>query len=188
VDRHADTLRIAVIDGLGHGEAAFEAALAAKDVLTHHPELTSADALRACHRAITRTRGAAMWMVTVDMERARLSYAGVGNVDARLLQGGHEQRLVGQRGIVGATMPKVRVYEHALQPEWILLIYTDGIRDRFDLKAMPEALARNPQALADGILHTWARTTDDALVVVAQASDTSVAHAFPRDVSEPSHL
>jgi serine phosphatase RsbU (regulator of sigma subunit) len=169
VDRYGDVCRIAVNDGLGHGEPAAEATRTAKDVLAHHPEMPPVEALRACHRGIFSTRGAAMWVAAVEVHRARLSYAGVGNVDARLLQGGREHRLVPQRGIVGATLPNLRAVERELLPRWLLLVYTDGIRDRFELEAMPERLVRDPQALADDILHTWGRATDDALVLVAQA-------------------
>src|SRR5262249_39672316 len=118
-------------------------------------------------------RGAAMWVASIDVNRAELSYAGVGNVDARLCQDGTEHRLVPQRGIVGATMPHLRAFARPLDPGWLLLVYADGIRDRFDLEALPESAGRDLQALADGILETWGRATDDALVLVAQAHPES---------------
>ena len=46
-----------------------------------------------------------MWVASVDVKRATLSYASVGNVDVHLLQGVREHRLVPPRGIVGATLP-----------------------------------------------------------------------------------
>ena len=169
VDRDGDVCRITVIDGLGHGEPAAAATRAASDILAHHPDLRPVEALHACHRGMFSTRGAAMWVGTVEVNRARLSYAGVGNVDARLFQGGREHRLMPQRGIVGATLPNLRASDRELQPGWLLAVYTDGIRDRFELAGLPEHLVHDPQALADDILHTWGRATDDALVLIAQA-------------------
>ena len=44
-----------------------------------------------------------MWVGTVDVVGGQLSYAGVGNADARLWQHAREHRLVPDRGIVGQT-------------------------------------------------------------------------------------
>src|SRR5690348_888551 len=91
--------RIALIDGLGHGGDAAVAARAADEALATHPDLTALDALMACHRALSGTRGAAITIASVDLERAQLTYAGVGNVEGRLWQQNREQRLMVHRGI-----------------------------------------------------------------------------------------
>ena len=44
--------------------------------------------LQACHAALLQTRGVVMTVAWFDLERARLSWAGVGNVDARLVRRG----------------------------------------------------------------------------------------------------
>jgi negative regulator of sigma-B (phosphoserine phosphatase) len=169
IDRHGDDYRLALIDGLGHGDAAAAAAAAAKSLLAQNPELGAADALRACHAALTSTRGAAMWVASIRPTAGTLTYAGVGNVDARLWQEGRQRRLVAQRGIVGAALPTVRAFEVTLRRGWVLLVHTDGVREHFDTDILPELLSRDPQAIADGILLAWGRATDDALVVVARA-------------------
>jgi hypothetical protein len=100
--------RIAVIDGLGHGPEAAQAAQTALDLLATHPDLAADAAMRACHRALVGTRGAAVSIVLLDLQIGTLTCAGVGNVDARLWQPGREQRLMIQRGIVGANLPTIR--------------------------------------------------------------------------------
>jgi hypothetical protein len=48
-----------------------------------------------------------------------------------------------------------------------LLIYTDGIKRRFDAQSLLEP-APSGDGLAQAVLAGWARATDDATVLVAQ--------------------
>jgi serine phosphatase RsbU (regulator of sigma subunit) len=95
-------------------------------------------------------------------------FAGVGNVDAHLVQDGRQQRLVAARGIIGAALPGLRDLVVDLQPGWLLVMHTDGVRARFVLDALPAGLRAQPQELAEAILMGWGRATDDATIVVAQ--------------------
>ena len=85
VDWYQGGCRIAVIDGLGHGPQAADAAHAALTTLSSRPELSPSDALKCCHRALSATRGAAISIATIDTAAEELIYAGIGNVDAHLL-------------------------------------------------------------------------------------------------------
>jgi hypothetical protein len=160
--------RIAVIDGLGHGPEAAKAAQTALALLATHPDLAADAAMRACHRALVGTRGAAVSIVDLDLQLGTLICAGVGNVDARLWQPGREQRLMIQRGIVGANIPTIRPTDLSLGDKWCLLLHTDGVSDRFDLASFPGFQADESQALVDAILDRHGRTTDDATVVLAR--------------------
>jgi hypothetical protein len=67
-------------------------------------------------------------------------------------------------------LPRLRSFAYTLASEWMLIMYTDGIRSRFELDGLSDMQRRNAQTMADAILEGWARATDDATVVV-------VAHA-----------
>jgi serine phosphatase RsbU (regulator of sigma subunit) len=164
---HAGVCRVAVIDGLGHGPAAEQAASVALSVLGAAPDLGPAEALAACHAALAATRGAAMSIARIDPARSRLTYAGVGNVEAQLWLGGRLQRPIVHRGIVGAALPRVRALDFGLPDDWCLLMHTDGVSARFALDALAPFTRRDLQALADAVLCGWGRPTDDATVVVA---------------------
>jgi serine phosphatase RsbU (regulator of sigma subunit) len=166
VDWHANSCRIAVVDGLGHGSQAAAAARAACHALAERPELSPPQGLRLCHDALASTRGAAISIASIELDTSRLVYSGVGNVDAHLWQGGRQERLVGYRGIVGRTLPTLRDFSFSLQPEWVLLIHTDGVSGRFRVETLFAELLTNPQQLAQHILEGWGRKTDDATVVV----------------------
>jgi serine phosphatase RsbU (regulator of sigma subunit) len=166
-DWDGDVCRIAVVDGLGHGPQAAAAALAATAELAAYPGRDLAAAIQGCHEALKGTRGAALLVARIDVGARQLSVAGVGNVEAQLWQNGRTQHLLSDRGIVGAVFPHVRPVTVALEDTWLLLIYTDGIRNRFDVAALVQA-PLDGNGYAHTILNRWSRVTDDATVLVAQ--------------------
>jgi serine phosphatase RsbU (regulator of sigma subunit) len=167
IDWVGDSCRIAVIDGLGHGPQAAAAAVAATSALAAHPTHDPVIAIQECHEALKGTRGAAQLMVCITMEAGTLTFAGVGNVEAQLWQVGRSKHLMSDRGIVGSTLPHIRPVTIPLEADWRLLMYTDGIRNRFDRAALQQT-APEADDLAHAILNDWSRATDDATVLVAQ--------------------
>jgi serine phosphatase RsbU (regulator of sigma subunit) len=161
--------RLAVIDGLGHGPLAAEATAAARQVLEAAPEAEPLEALERCSDALKRTRGAAVSIALIDRSRSLLSFAGIGNVGARILLPDRERRLAAHRGIVGTAHRTVRTTEVALPDDWLFVMHSDGISGRFELAALArEYRGSTPQALASRLLEGWGRERDDATAMVAQ--------------------
>lgn len=157
-----------VIDGLGHGPEAAEAAELCADVVRAHAEAGAQDLLQACHEALIETRGVVMTVAWFDLEAARLSWAGVGNVDARLVRQGPELReevALVFGGVLGYRMPNVRPATMSLDRGDLLVMITDGIE-----AAISPALAGGgaAQTMADRIFAMHGKGTDDALAVVVR--------------------
>jgi negative regulator of sigma-B (phosphoserine phosphatase) len=155
-----------VIDGLGHGPEAADAAETCAQVVRAHAEAPAQELLQACHEALLQTRGVVMTAAWFDLERAQLSWAGVGNVDARLVHSGPELReevALVFGGVLGYRMPSVRPATMALERGDLLVMITDGID-----AAISPALSGGgaAQALASRILDTHGKGNDDALAVV----------------------
>jgi serine phosphatase RsbU (regulator of sigma subunit) len=167
VDWDGAVCRIAVIDGLGHGPEAAAAASAAVGALATKPALNPVDAVHCCHDALKGTRGAALLVASIDLSRGQLIVAGAGNVEGRLCQNGGAKQLMTDRGIVGSVLPRVRPVELELASDWLFLICTDGIRQRFDPQSLLDE-SLGGKALAQAVLDGWGRPTDDATVLVAQ--------------------
>lgn len=160
----------AAIDGLGHGGDAADAAAAAADVLSAHPDDDPAHLIEACHQALTRTRGAVMTLAWFDLEAGRLSWTGVGNVEGRLVHAGagHGAPTEGaltKGGVVGYNLPSIRVTSTALETGDVMVLATDGIDSGF---AQAITAGGSAQEIADRILAGHAKAADDALVVVVR--------------------
>ena len=159
---------IGLIDGLGHGPEAADAAERCADVVRQHAEAEAQDLLQACHEALVQTRGVVMTVAWFDLEQAQLSWAGVGNVDARLVRQGPELRedvALVFGGVLGYRMPNVRTASMPLERGDLLVMITDGIDS-----AISPGLAGGgaAQTMADRIFAMHGRGSDDALVVVVR--------------------
>ena len=159
---------VGLIDGLGHGPEAADAAERCADVVRQHAEAEAQDLLQACHEALVQTRGVVMTVAWFDLERARLSWAGVGNVDARLVRQGPELRedvALVFGGVLGYRMPNVRPASMPLARGDLLVMITDGIES-----AISPGLAGGgaAQTTADRIFAMHGKGNDDALVVVVR--------------------
>jgi negative regulator of sigma-B (phosphoserine phosphatase) len=159
---------VSVIDGLGHGPEAADAAERCADVVRANAEASAQDLMQICHESLLQTRGAVMTVAWFDLEHSLLSWAGVGNVDARLVRSGPELReevALVFGGVLGYRMPRVRPATMPLERGDLLVMITDGID-----AAISPALAGggSAQALAGRILDRHGKGSDDALAMVVR--------------------
>src|SRR5262249_19809692 len=88
----AEGYLLAVVDGLGHGEAAIRAARAALPVLEAYTDGPLNMLVERCHGALRKTRGVVMTVATLRSAENQLTWLGVGNVEAALLRGTDAER------------------------------------------------------------------------------------------------
>ena len=170
---------VAVADGLGHG---YEAAIAAKvaiNTLTAHADLPLLNAVRCCHEALIKTRGVAFCVACLEWSDESLTWLSIGNVAALLLHAddrGNIQRehVLTRNGVVGHRLPPLRLATHPIRRSDLLILATDGVRERFEMDVM---FAAPPQEIADRILARSGKISDDALVLVARWNGPPASHA-----------
>jgi phosphoserine phosphatase RsbX len=161
---------VAVIDGLGHGNAAADAAEAAAEVLRREVERPPQELLENCHSALRRTRGAVMTLAWFDLEKREMTWTGVGNVEARFVRAGtgvdarHASPVV-LGGVVGFNLPQVRLGTIPLEPGDAVVLATDGVTADFSASLSSGVGA---QELAERVLERHGKGTDDALAVVVR--------------------
>ncbi len=156
---------LCMVDGLGHGKPAEEAALAAVDYVARHHSLPLHDLFAGCDKALRRTRGVAMGIALVDQNAETLTYAGIGNTRA-VIFGSGTISLRGDWGIVGAGYRKLCPETLSIHPGNLVILYTDGIKERLDFSGYHGALATDLDRFAEQILLDGGRETDDAAVLV----------------------
>jgi phosphoserine phosphatase RsbX len=158
---------VAVIDGLGHGDAAADAAEAAGEVLRTHVEQSPQDLLELCHRQLRRTRGAVMTLAWFDLEARAMTWTGIGNVEARFVRVGNDRHPspVVLGGVVGYNLPQARLGTIPLEPGDAVVLATDGVAADFS-QSLASGVAA--QKLAERVLERHAKGTDDALAAVVR--------------------
>ncbi|MGW7253840.1 SpoIIE family protein phosphatase [Streptomyces sp. NPDC054834] len=161
-------------DGLGHGVKAAEASATAVDELRRTAHLPPAELLRHLHTALRRTRGAAVAVAQLDEDAGELRFAGVGNIGARLHDGGSWQPLVSHPGIVGAHFPAgVPLRRVPWHPDSLLVLHSDGLPSRWTPPDDPRLLTHDPAVVAAVILR------DASSPARPVRDDTSVAVLAP---------
>lgn len=161
---------LAVIDGLGHGPEAAEAARDAARVLVANAGEPVIPLVERCHEALRKTRGVVLSLAALRPADSSITWLGVGNVEGLLVRA--DRRATPAResiqlrgGVVGYQLPPLRATTLAIACGDIVIMVSDGIRSEF---AVGLALERGAQDLAATILHRHARGTDDALVLVVR--------------------
>ncbi|MGA8014939.1 MAG: SpoIIE family protein phosphatase [Candidatus Dormiibacterota bacterium] len=157
---------LAVIDGLGHGEDAAQAANLAIATVRDWADRDLESIVDACEVAVRKSRGCVMGLVALAQEAEVLKWVGVGNVEGVIWgsDGGH-CRLVGRPGIIGMGRQRVHIASVSFAPGDVLALATDGIAPA----GLDAANVRGGVAeIAADILAHHARSDDDALVLVAR--------------------
>jgi anti-sigma regulatory factor (Ser/Thr protein kinase)/serine/threonine protein phosphatase PrpC len=171
-----DRTTVLVVDGLGHGRRAAEAARVAVRVFAerHDDELESL--AQRLHEAMRTTRGGAAALCRLDPQRHRAEFVGVGNVVGRLVGPSGSQAMVSNNGTLGTELaaPRIRRMSYELDRA-ALVMSTDGIREGYDLTEHPGLLDHDPLVVAAMVYAQRGRGTDDATVVVVRPQRVAVA-------------
>jgi anti-sigma regulatory factor (Ser/Thr protein kinase) len=158
---------VLVVDGLGHGAFAAEAARTAVEVFAESPFAAPLEVMTRANAAMSRTRGGAA--ACALMRDGRVSYAGVGNISGALVAAGTSQGLVSHNGTLGLGQRRTQQFEYTCAPGAVLVVHSDGISARWDIKNRPDLLVRHPAVIAGLIYRDHTRGRDDATVLVVPA-------------------
>jgi anti-sigma regulatory factor (Ser/Thr protein kinase) len=160
---------ILVADGLGHGPEAAKAAYAALRVLRSRPEEEPGQIIDACHRALAATRGAAVAVCRIAPGRGAGSFAGVGNISARVEAGEARRQLASHNGTVGHNVRRVQQFEFPWARDALLILHSDGLATRWNLSEYPGLASRHPGLIAGVLYRDHERGRDDVTVLVVRS-------------------
>jgi hypothetical protein len=165
-------LMTTVVDGLGHGIFAQEAAHRALAVFATAKEGLS-EMLQAMHDALKRTRGAAAAIVDLRASSREVVSGGVGNISMRLLTSAGSNSLISENGTLGCNVRRMREEVQLCQPGTLLVMHSDGLSANWDLASYPGLCQRHPAVIAAVLYRDCKRSRDDATVVVARVPDAA---------------
>ena len=155
-------------DGLGHGPLAADASIAALAVFHETASPDPAAVLAAMDARLSRTRGAAAAVACIDPSFSRLTFAGIGNVSAFVDDGNRRHAAVSQPGIVGHGAAAAHVVELELPAGAVVVLHSDGLRERWNLRDVPGLGRRSATVIAATLLRDVGNRPDDASVLVVR--------------------
>jgi anti-sigma regulatory factor (Ser/Thr protein kinase) len=158
---------LALVDGLGHGTLAHDAAVAAVEAVRRHASVGPAEIVRLVHDALRSTRGAALAVLDV-VDGGAVRFAGIGNVSATIVADGGVRRMVSLAGTVGHEIRKVHEFSYDWPEGAVLVMHSDGLTQHWELGGYPGLASRAPALVAGVLLRDFNRGRDDVTVLAAR--------------------
>lgn len=161
---------VLVVDGLGHGPLAAEAAREAVRVFQSRGWAGPGEVIHAAHAFLRSTRGAALAVAMVDRERGQVHFSGVGNIGGLILDPAEGRRtsMVSHNGTVGHVVRKVQEFVYPWSRGSLLVMSSDGLGTRWDLEQYAGLAMHHPGLVAGVLYRDFHRSRDDVTVVVAR--------------------
>jgi anti-sigma regulatory factor (Ser/Thr protein kinase) len=156
-----------LVDGLGHGIVAADAAREAVRLFHENVAHAPAVIVQALHDGLRSTRGAAVAVTEIEPDRGVVKYVGVGNISAAIVTPTSHRHLVSHNGTAGHAVRRIDEFSYPWPKDAVLVKHTDGLSTRWDLERYPGLMTRSPSLIAAVIYRDFNRGRDDVSVLVA---------------------
>ncbi|MDB6142233.1 MAG: transcriptional regulator [Pseudomonas sp.] len=163
---HGQRISALIIDGLGHGEDAERGALAGAVAFNHEPFASPTLLLDDMHHAMKGTRGGALAVAQFDGGQNLLRFVGIGNIGASVIDAEKSRGLASHPGIVGLQYRKAQAFDYPQVNGQLLIMYSDGLQSRWNLREYPGLMHRHPAVIAALLHRDYCRGRDDVTVLV----------------------
>ncbi len=169
---HAEQFAIMMVDGLGHGPNAADAANVAVQTFDDEPFAPIPMFYQRADARMRSTRGGAIATARVDLNRNVLTYAGIGNIAGQLRAADSPtgRGLVSHNGTVGLQMYRVQEFQYDCPVGSLLIMSSDGLQTRWSFDAYPGLQRRHPAVIAAVLYRDFTRGKDDVTVAAVRFS------------------
>lgn len=170
VHQSSERVLLMLVDGLGHGDIAHEAAIKAAGVFDRHSKQGPGAMLSTAHERLRETRGAVMAVLESYPRDHSVVYAGVGNISACTIDNEGAKHMASVSGTVG-YIARPKEFRYSWSKPATLVMMSDGINSRWRVDNMPGLLGRHPSLVAGMLYQLYNRGRDDATVLAAKWID-----------------
>jgi anti-sigma regulatory factor (Ser/Thr protein kinase) len=153
---------VLVVDGLGHGPSANEAATACVEAWQAEPLADPVGLMAVLDDAMSGTRGGAVALARY--ENGLLRYAGIGNIAGSLQTLEGSRGLASHPGIVGVQARRPQPFDFPASAGKLLLMHSDGLQSRWSLRDYPGLVNRHPAVITAVLHRDFNRGRDDVTV------------------------
>lgn|GEM_PF-2525609 len=163
----ADREIIAVVDGLGHGMEAHEAASRAVKIIEENTQHSIEDIIKYINTALMDMRGAVIALFIIYKYTNEFEMISIGNIDCRHITAGSTIKLLSYNGYVGAYGGKCKAQKHIYNNGDMLVLCSDGISSKWEVGNYAESVTQNPSLLCNMVFNEYEKHNDDATILVA---------------------
>ena len=159
-------LRLLVVDGLGHGLGAADAARSALDAFSLGRNDSPTASMTRIHDGLRHTRGAAAAVAELDPSARVVQFCGVGNIAGLIASSDGERHMVTHNGTVGHEARRIQLFSYSWPKGSVLLLHSDGLATHWRLQDYPGLLSCHPALVAGVLYRDFRRQRDDATILV----------------------
>ncbi|KAF1017054.1 MAG: Serine/threonine-protein kinase RsbT [Stenotrophomonas maltophilia] len=156
---------LSVIDGLGHGLPASDAAQAGMQAAARSGVVEPSAGIAQLHADMAGTRGGAAAVASLAMDEPGLAFCGIGNINAGIADHEGFRGLASLPGIVGVQYRKAQPFNVHAASGTLLLMHSDGLQARWRLQDYPGLAHRHPALVVAVLQRDFDRGRDDACIV-----------------------
>jgi anti-sigma regulatory factor (Ser/Thr protein kinase) len=160
-------IAILLVDGLGHGAFAAEAADEAVQAFQNLDRRGAAETVDELHRALRGTRGAALAVALLDTERRVITYSGLGNTSGVIQTDSGAKSMISHNGTAGHAAYRISEFRYPWPEGAAVIMHTDGLATSWSLSRYPGLTDRHPAVISGVLYRDHARGRDDVAVVTA---------------------
>jgi anti-sigma regulatory factor (Ser/Thr protein kinase) len=168
--RERERFLITLVDGLGHGIGAAEAAQAAIKAFKASTQRAPLEIMKQMHLALQATRGAVLGVAEIDLPKQVLHFGGVGNIEGGLYTEDNLTRFVSQNGTAGYDIARVKVFDYPIPDDAIMVMTSDGVTSHLNLNRYTALKSRDAALIAGVLYRDFNRGRDDTTVLVLKLS------------------
>jgi serine phosphatase RsbU (regulator of sigma subunit) len=162
-------IKIFLGDGLGHGPDAEHAVVEAGKSFVNCTETDPAEIIRSMNLGVKKTRGLVGTVAVFNIQARKWRICGVGNITTKIMSPTAAKNLMAYNGIIGLNVPRtLNAQEVTYEKGQYLILYSDGIKSKWDPAKYAAIQRYDASILAAAILKDQARQTDDMSVAVCK--------------------
>jgi anti-sigma regulatory factor (Ser/Thr protein kinase) len=163
---------VLMVDGLGHGLHAFDAAQVVLRAFwegTGERPRSDLNALNEAMRRSSANRGAVVAIAEIDWRQRELRYAGAGNIAGTLVPlEGRASSLLSQAGTLGQNVTSFQEFTHPWPDQGLVILHSDGLSTSWQLEPYPGLTRKHPSLIAGILYRDFASRQDDVVVLVGR--------------------
>lgn len=164
------TINCLLIDGLGHGiEAADAANLAVKRFKENIPK-APAIVMEAIHKSLRGTRGAVGAVAQINSADGKVHFCGLGNISALVVNETSRKHLTSFNGTLGYEARRFQEYDHPWGGNSILLMHSDGLSSK-TFEDIYTIQRQSAPIVAAWLYQKYSKGNDDSTMLVCKGND-----------------